>query len=204
MAERLPMKKVKTPCCGEFYWVKGLVEEDGVLNELSQKNERSVTIRYHKDSEQCKALIAEIDGFWEEFKASKPKMKQKEPKSTVYKTVLDQDGEETDFVEFKFKTNPKFQDGKVNWVKIYNAKGQDVTGQFVDDQILIGNGSTGIVHGTLAIYEYAKQFGVTSYLKAIQIAKLVEYDDGIEPEDLTEELGEEAFEAADNNEAPLV
>jgi len=203
MAEMIK-RKVKTPCCGKFYWVKGIVEPDGVLNELSGNMERSVTIRYPKDSEQAKNLIATIDEMWKEFKELNPKVKQKEPSSVPYKPVLDKDGNETDEIEFKFKTNATFQDGKLNIVKIFNAKGQDVTEQFQDDDIKIGNESEGIVHGLFSTFEYAKKYGLTAYLKAIQLAKLVEYDDGIEPEDLTEYVGEDAFDAAGNNEEPIV
>ena len=66
---------------------------------MSQKNERSATIRYHKDSEQCKQLIAQIDALWEEFKANN-KTKQKVPDSVPYKVVLDDEENETDEVEF--------------------------------------------------------------------------------------------------------
>jgi len=184
-------RKIKTPCCGEFYWVKGLTNEEGVLNELSGEYERSLTIRYHKDSEQLKQIMEEIRELWKEYKNENPKVKAKEPSAIPVKPVLDENGEETDYVEIKFKTKPKFPDGKINWVRIYNAKGIDVTEQLVANGTLIGNGSKGIVFGTFATYEYAKKHGITAYLTAIQLAKLIEYKNEVETEDLTA-LDEEA------------
>jgi hypothetical protein len=184
------MMSIKTPCCGEMYWVKGLTTEEGALNELSGNMERSVTIRYHKDSQECKDLIARIDNFWEEARKEMG-IKKAEPKTTIYKPVLDAEGNETDEVEFKFKTNATFKDGKTNLAKIYNAKGVDVTKEFIENNTQIGNGTTGVVFGSLAIYEYAKSFGVTSYLKGIQIKKLVEFDDGIKAEDISDGEGDD-------------
>ena len=203
MAEMVKMK-VKTPCCGEFYWVKGIVEEEGVYNELSKENERSLTVRYHKDSNQAKQLIQTVENLWKEFKEANPKVKQKEPDSTPIKPVLDENGDETDMIEVKFKTRATWPDGKTKIVKVFNAKGQDVTEQFMEKGIMIGNGTLGVVHGVFSTYEYLKKFGITSYLTAIQIAKLVEYSDGVEPDDLTAEIGEEeAFVASEGNEAPV-
>jgi hypothetical protein len=203
MAQDLPQKPIKTPCCGKLYWVKGIVEENGVLNELSNKYERSVTIRHKKDLDPCKRLIAEIDKFWKEARKELG-IKQKEPKSTIYKPVLDDEGNETDEIEFKFKTNAKFPNGKVNWVKVFNAKGQDVTESFVEKGTLIGNDSIGIIHGSLAIYTYAKQYGITGYLTAIQLAKLVEYNpNNVEPEDLTQYTDEADFEAPEGGTSAL-
>ena len=176
---------IKTPCCGEMYWVKGLTIEDGILNELSDNMERSVTIRYPKNSPECKELVKRINSFWEEAR-KEMSIKKSQPKTTIYKPVLDIEGNETDEVEFKFKTNATFKDGKTNLVKIYNSKGVDVTRKYIDESIQIGNGTTGIVFGTLAIYEYAKAFGVTSYLKGIQIKKLVEYNNGCDAEDISD------------------
>ena len=202
MAEMVKVS-VKTPCCGKLYWVKGLIEEDGALNELSGNYERSATIRFDKDSEQAKQIQAVVDKMWADFKEANPKVKQAQPKSTPIKPVLDKDGNETNEIEVKFKTNAKFPDGKPNWVKIYNAKGQNVTQQFIDDQILIGNDSLGIIYGTFTTYEYAKQFGITSYLKAVQIVKLVKYEEDIDVDDLSDVAGEEAFGATEGNTEPV-
>jgi len=192
MADKI---KIKTPCCGKLYWVKGINEEDGYENDLSGKFERSATIRYSKDSEQAKALMEQLQNFWEEYRAEN-KIKQKEPKTWGWKPVLDQDGNETGEIEFKFKTNAKFPDGKINWVRIYNAKGEDVTNLMRENDIKIGNESIGIIHGEAGIYEYAKQFGISLYLKGIQVAKLVKYDpNDVEPEDLSD-VGD--FETPDN------
>jgi len=180
MAEMVK-KKAKTICCGKMYWVKGIVEPEGVLNELSGNMERSVTIRYPKDSEKANKMIAEIDKMWQEFLSLNPKIKQTEPKSLPYKFLDD-----SDEVEFRFKTNATFQDGKPSVIKVYNALGENVLELYREKGIQIGNESEGVVHGVYATYEYAKKFGITSYLKAIQISKLVEYSDDVELDDLSE------------------
>ena len=180
------MAKFKTKCCGEMYWAKGIIEEDGALNELSNKYERSITIRYPKDSKQAKDMIAELEQIWAEYRSSR-KIKQAQPKTWGYKDVTDKDGNPTNEIEFRFKTNAKFPDGKANYIKIYNAKGEDLTQAFIDDGIKIGNGTKGIIHGEAGIYEYAKQHGITLYLKAIQITKLVKYEDDIKPDDLSDQ-----------------
>ena len=196
------MSKFKTKCCGEMYWVKGITEEDGSLNELSQKFERSATIRYPKDSEQAKAMMAEIRNFWEDYRTEN-KIKQKEPKTWGYKDVTDENGNSTGEIEFRFKTNAKFPDGSINKVKIYNAKGEDLTQSFIDEDIKIGNGTKGVIHGTIGTYEYAKQHGISLYLKAIQITKLVKFEDDLQPDDLSEygeDIDVEGVPAVENNE----
>jgi hypothetical protein len=182
--------KIKTPL-GELRWV--YVEGDGRDQSAEQdgsKMQKMASIVFKKDSPEAKNLIAQIDKVWEAFKAENPtKIKPAtKPKSLGYKPVLDKDtGEETGELIFNFKTNSFFPNGKPNNVVIYNAKGQKVnlgdTG--------IGNGSIGIIFGEAAGYEYAKQYGISLYLKGIQLKKLVEKStEGIDDSDL-EDLGED-------------
>ena len=186
--------KIKTPL-GKLMWV--YVEGDGRDQSEKQdgsKMQKMASIVFHKDSPEAKKLISEITKVWEAYKAENPtKIKPAtKPKSLGYKPVKDRDtGEETDELIFNFKTNSFFPDGKPNNVVIYNAKGQKV--ELGENGI--GNGSIGIIFGEAGGYEFAKQYGVSLYLKGIQLKTLVsKTDTGIEASDI-EDLGddEDAF-----------
>jgi len=177
-------QKIKTPV-GELRWV--FITGDGKDQSEARdgsKMQKMASIVFKKDDPKCKELQAKINEVWEEWKAEKRLPAAKKPKSLGYKELEDKEtGEPTGEIMFTFKTNSFYPDGKPNIVTTYNAKGQKVE---LPEDIRIGNGSIGIIFGTAAGYEYAKQYGISLYLTAIQIAKLVEVQPDIETEDLSE------------------
>jgi hypothetical protein len=78
-------------------------------------------------------------------------------------------------------------DGKPNIVKTLRANGNAIN---LGDK-KIGNGSVGIIHGSVGINAFAGNEGLAFYLNAIQITKFVEYTeaDAVEAEDLGTDEG---------------
>ena len=178
--------KIATPV-GELRWVfiVGEGRDQSEANDGS-KMQKMASLVLHKDSPECKKLMADIDVVWKEYKAANPtKIKAATvPKSLGYKLIKDPDtDEETDEMIFAFKTNSKYPDGKPNNITVYSAGGKKLVNgsKYIIDGIdydpaetFIGNGSTGILHGEAAGYEYAKSYGVSLYLKAVQLGSLAE------------------------------
>lgn len=169
---------------GDLYWVR--ISGDGydasIINGQStgeSKMQKSACIRFEKDSVECKKLIAMIEAEWEEYK--KTLKGTPKPKSLGYKPVLDENGNETNEIEFKFKTNSFFKDGKPNKVKVLKANGQEID---IGDR-LIGNESRGCIHGTMAPYTFAGSHGISLYLVGIQLTKFVEYAGSLNAQDLS-------------------
>lgn len=188
--------KIKTPV-GPLYWV--FITGDG--RDQSEDNDgskmqKTASVVFHKDSPECKKLQNEIQAEWEKYKAANPTKIKKatEPKSLGYKPVKDPEtDEDTDYVIFQFKTNSFFPDGKRNMVPVY-----DIHGQKVDlGQSLIGNESTGIIHGEMMGYEYLKSYGISLLLKGVQLATYKEPEVQIDTEDISSAISEgEAFTAS--------
>jgi len=187
--------KIQTPPVGKLEWV--FVNGDGrdqAMDGQPPKMQKTATLVLNKDSAEAKGLIGQIDKAWEQYKSENHKIKSAtQPKSLGYKAVKDSDtGAETNDLAFSFKTNSFFPDGKPNKVKTFNAKGQAVD----MGETIIGNGSLGVVHGSMGGYEYAGSFGVSLYLTAVQIAKLVEGSgDSVEATDLSAIAGDDAFDS---------
>ena len=129
--------------------------------------------------EQAEPFKAMVNEYWEQNKPKgakeakslgvyphtvKDEAASKEAGETVYK--------ETGNTVVRFKTGTAYQSGDSKVVKIFNSKGHEVSLQGKK----IGNGSRGRVNGVMAIYNINKATcGVTFYLNAIQLSKLVEY-----------------------------
>ena len=195
---------IKTPL-GELRWVyiAGDGKDQSMKNDGS-KMQKIASIVFKKNSPEAKQLIEQINQAWEQYKAENPKIKPAtKPKSLGYKHVIDKDtGAETDEVIFQFKTNSFFPDGKPNIIPVYNAKGQKVDLGNVE----IGNGSIGIIFGEAGGWEYTGQFGITLYLKGIQLKKLVEKSSSnldSQVEDLGED-DEDTFLQPDNGNVPEI
>ena len=183
-------RKIKTPV-GELRWAFIMGDGRDVSDEKDgSKMKKEVSVIFKQGSKEAEMLKAEIAKVWEEFKTANPAVikKAQEPKSQGYKVVTDKDtGEPTDEISFKFSTNSFYQDGKPAVVPTYDAKGNKFALHSRP-----GNGSLGLVFGTAAGYIHKGNAGITLYLTAIQIAKLVEATDSIEASDLGD-IGE--FEA---------
>ena len=187
--------KVTTPK-GTLEWVT--ITGEGKENMSGAMQYLGNLVLDPKDA-ACKALVAELDAFWEENRPSHVK----EPKSMGYyphtkrTDETDEEGnpvyEETGLLQFTFKTSTTYTSGDPKIVRTFNSKANEVQ----LGEVAIGNGSVGSISGAYDMYfvkagkgPKAKivDAGVTLYLDAIKISKLVEY---------TQESG---FEADDDDE----
>ncbi len=177
--------KIKNPPVGKLEWV--FIIGDGrnqAMDGQPEKMQKTASLVLNKDSKEAKHLISQIDATWEAYKAENHKIKAAtEPKSLGYKAIKDANtGAETNDLNFTFKTNSFWPDGKPNKIKTYNSKGQEVD----MGETIIGNGSLGVIHGSMGGYEYAGSFGISLYLTAVQVAKLVEGSgESVETEDIS-------------------
>lgn len=211
MAKSTTITKVQTPR-GDLQWVT--ITGEGKEN-MSGRLQYVASIAFDPKDPKWKALMEDVDAFWS---ANRPK-KVKEPKSNGFYTEMrktdetDEDGEAikepTGRMLLAFKTSTKWPDGKPTIVKTYNSKAREV--QLGDTKI--GNGSIGAISGSFDIYtNTTKQgtvvdAGVTFYLNAIKISKLVEFADdaGFDAdEDDGDEgwTGDEGWEGEGDTEAP--
>jgi len=178
--------KIKFPI-GTLYWVS--ITGDGKDQSEAgdgSKMKKTATLHLKTDSAECKALKADIEKIWELYKAENPKIKAAtKPKSLGYKVVKDKEtDEETDMTAFSLSTNSFYKDGKPAHVPLYNAKG--AVHEMGEDEV--GNGSVGTVYGETGPYEYKGSFGISLYLKAVQIipSKLkLRSSDGVEAADIS-------------------
>ncbi len=102
------------------------------------------------------------------------------------------------------KTLTQWPDGKPNRVKTLRANGNPL--DLGDKQI--GNGSIGVLHGSIGINAFAGNEGLAFYLNAVQLKKFVEYSgaDDVESDDLGDDEGLDGIEidAADVSDKPEV
>lgn len=198
------IEKTKSPK-GELVWVTITGEGKENLNGIMQYKAEVVLDPANEPLHQ--AYLDSLEAFWE---ANKPKGFKKKPKSLGYylhdllvddegEPILDDEGEKQYVpikdggkVRLSFKTATTFPDGKPKVVKVYNSKAARVD---LGD-VGIGNGSVGYVAGAMGRYDVTDPFGkkiidagVTLYLDAIQLLKLVKFE-GADP----------GFEAADEDE----
>lgn len=165
-------EKLVTPV-GELNWVfiNGTTKKD--LND----NDRYVASLYlHKDSDEFKEVEKKITTYWNENKPKGAKLKSNGIK-VVQEKVEGSDDEyvDTDMMSINFWTGPTFPDGKEKYIRIYNARGSEVS----LGSKKIGNGSIGSISGAMAIYDNGPAArGVTLYLNAIQLKKFVEFTGG--------------------------
>lgn len=147
-----------------------------------------------------KAYKAFIDAEWKEYKETygvkglpktngiKPEMKD-DPKGTIDPATEKVQKVPTGNVLITFKTNTKWPDGNPQVVKVFDGKGNDITSAVHNADWAIGDGSTGVIHGTAMGNNTGGTHKVTLYLTAVQVAKLVKYEgDTVETEDIGEEL----------------
>jgi len=164
----MSIAKFKTPK-GTLEWVfitgEGKENLNGVMQYVAD-------LVLDEASEECKLLTTQVRKFWED---NKPAQFDKEPKSLGFKAHKDEGR-----VKFSFKTGTSFPSGDAKVITVFNSKGNKVDLGGTS----IGNGSEGRIAGAMAIYtNKTKQgkvldAGVTFYLDAIQVTKLVEYNAG--------------------------
>ncbi len=160
-------KKLNVPV-GELFWVSVSGEgKDTSEDGDGSKMKKQASLYLKTASKECKDLMSQLDAAWEAYKANDPRIKSAmEPKSVGYKVVKDKEtGGPTDITSFSFSTNSFYKDGKPSNVPVYDAQGAvyDMKGEE------IGNGSVGTVYGDYGEYAYKGSFGISLYLKAVQI-----------------------------------
>ncbi len=81
------------------------------------------------------------------------------------------------------------KDGKPNVVKVKRANGEPLV---LGDRT-IGEGSIGVIHGSIGINAYTGNEGLAFYLQAVQLKKFVEYtgNDDVQTDDLGPDEGME-------------
>lgn len=172
---------------GDLKWVN--IEGVGKDNINKDGKVYTATLILETGSESEIALVEDIASFWEK---NNPNTRQKKPKSTGYKPETDRDENgddiETGYTAFMFKTNTTFPGGSKSIIPVLNYKGDNAPLQGKR----VGNGSRGVIHGTAAIYNYKGMYGVSLYLKAVQLTKLVIFG-GVDAEVIELEDGEEGY-----------
>lgn len=135
------------------------------------------------DKEKAQPFIDEIEAFWDEFK---PKKHKGAPKSLGWKEIEDDAGESTGRIRLSFWTGTTFPDGSQKIVKVFNAKGAEVS---LGDK-KIGNGSRGRIKGAMDIYDSGPGArGVTLYLNGIQLSKFVPFEGGVNFDEIEDDEG---------------
>ncbi len=181
---KFPTKPFK---CGpaELRWI--FINGDGSLNELKTPPAYEYKATAVLPRDKAQPFMDQLDAFWLQYNGGK-KVKAK---SLGYKIEEDEAGEPTGMVSFTFKTNTAFKqkDGteKPTVVRVFRGNGTEITRDYHAADKKAGNGSEGILHGTMAIYDRPAAKGVTLYLSAIQFTKFVEYSGSVDVSSVTEE-----------------
>jgi len=169
--------KIKTPLGTLMYtFITGEGRDQAMPGE-APRMQYVCSLLLKKDSAEHKALLKTIDAEWDAYKTTAGLKPAQRPKTNGIKVVLDKEtGEETDDLLVTFKTNTKWKDGKQQVIKVFDHKGADITQAVHSADWSIGNGSTGIVHGTAQGNGIGGAHKVTLYLTAVQLAKLEKYE----------------------------
>lgn len=195
--------KVKTKV-GELKYV--FITGEGKNNAMKGEDPRMqyvASLCVPKDGEVHKAFHKLVYEEWERYKKEhrvkgRPALnkngepmdgikieKQKDPKGEIDPQTEEVRMVPTGNVLITFKTNIKWPDGSPKVVKVFDGKGRDITEAVHNADWTIGNGSTGIIHGTAVGNNTGGSHKISLYLSAVQIAKLVKYEgDVIEAEDI--------------------
>lgn len=145
---------------------------------MQDKPEYTATVVLPEDS----PIFAKIKEFWQE---NKPASWKREPSSLGIRDVkvktdeLDCDASPIYKVlegvkGLTFKTGTTYPGGDTKKIRVFNSKGLPTV---LKSGTIISNDSEGALSGTMAIYSNKGNTGVTFYLDAVQITKLVTYDD---------------------------
>jgi hypothetical protein len=128
---------------------------------------------------ELKTIIDQlIDEKYEEtIDGLKPKQVQAISKAYPYKDDLDSEGEETGKISVKFKSKASYVNKKTNETVYMKPIIFDAAGQQITRRINIGSGSILCIKTTIKPYfmQSTKTVGVTLYLNAVQVRKLVQF-----------------------------
>lgn len=206
----------KTPLC-PLSWAnisgKGKLKYDP-NNELDKDDPANYiyTISCTLTKEQAAPIQEQFLKFWRDNKPQGATKMKYELVKEEHVPDLDKNGKEqkdadgavltkhTGNYTLTAKTNTVWSDGKPNVVRVMRANGQplDLHGK------VIGEGSVGVVHGTIGISAFKGNEGLAFYLTAVQLKKFVEYvgggvveadnlgdDEGLDDLDITEAIEDE-------------
>lgn len=181
------MTKVKTQV-GSLKYV--FITGEGRNNAMPGEEPRMqfvASLVVPEDGPQHKAFLKLIDQEWKEYKEQfgvkgLPKtngIKQEmhdDPSGEIDPATEAVRKVPTGNVLITFKTNTAWPNGNPQVVKVFDHKGKDITEAVHAADWAIGEGSTGIIHGSASANNIGGTHKVTLYLSAVQVAKLVKYE----------------------------
>lgn len=208
MATKLPKLTYATPLA-PLQWanIKGQgklkYDPEGKLDKNDPTN-YIYTIQCVLTKEQADEFEDMAKKFWNENKPSGlTKQKYTLTKPVVVPT-LDADGKEqkdedgavitheTGMFTLEAKTNAVWPDGSANTIKVMRANKAPLN---LGTKV-IGEGSEGVIHGSIGISTFKGNEGLAFYLTAVQLKKFVEYVGGgeVKADDLGEDEGMEGLD----------
>lgn len=181
------MTKVKTQV-GNLKYV--FIDGEGRNNAMPGEEPRMqyvASLVVPENGPQHKAFLKLINKEWQEYK-EKFGVKGLPKTNGIKQEMMDDPNKSIDpatekirkvptgNVMINFKTNTTWPNGNPQIVKVFDHKGNDITAAFQAADWSIGEGSTGIIHGSASANNVGGTHKVTLYLSAVQIAKLVKYE----------------------------
>ena len=178
--------KVKTQVGNlKYVFIKGEGRNQAMPGEEA-RYQFVASLSVPKDGAVHKHFQAQIDAEWDAYKKQygvkgQPKTNgikdefQKDPSGAIDPSTEEVAKVPTGNVLITFKTNTKWPDGNDQVVKVFDHKGADITTAVHAADWAIGEGSTGIIHGSANGNNIGGTHKVTLYLSGVQIAKLVKY-----------------------------
>ena len=166
-------KMMMTPK-GSANWVK--VFQPDTKYQPEGEYSMKLVVREDLAEDLCGQLDSLTDAIYAKSLKDNPRLKTKLTKRTPYEQVLDDEGNETGEIEFKFKTKARItaKDGSTytNKVAVFDAKAKPIT-----EQLNIGNGSIMKVGFEPVPYmmQSTKEASVSLRLKSTQLIDLVEF-----------------------------
>lgn len=135
--------------------------------------------KFAVDADEAEEFVARLNKLLDDYIAEnpddlKPAVLKKSTRAELYEEEVDDEGNETGRLIFKFKLKAKVETKTKSWSqkpRLFDAKAQPIEGD-----ISIWTGSEGKVSGEIMPYfmQNTKQFGLSLRMKAVQILKLVE------------------------------
>ena len=134
----------------------------------------SVQLLVPEDDPKVKAIIKRLKDIYEEFrKTLDAKQAKKQSESYGFSPDVDDNGDETGYIVFKFKTSAKYKDKKGELKDKEPPAVFDAKLKKIPEGTPIWNGTSMIVNFSPSPYYTGKNCGVTLYLNACQIIELV-------------------------------
>jgi hypothetical protein len=164
-------------------------------------NDYKVTVRFDPDADGVQDFLDVVRKFDDDgYEAALKEVgKKRLPRRKCISDSLDKDEEPTGEVEIRCKTKAEGKNRKTGetfkrTLKLFNAKGADVTGKIES----IWSGTVGKVSVTLVYNKAPNGYGVTMYIDAVQIIDLKKGGGGSSADD----FGFDSDEEGSFNEEP--